>query len=323
MSPELAQIGYLAEHHFDNVWTVRQNLRYTDLSSDITTIFPIGVSPGDPCNAGMPGFCLTRSGFFENDRVRTFMIDNQAEARFGLGPFSHTVLLGLDYQNGTWNSTSGAATGSVPAINVLDPVYGSIGDWLDDSLPYASAPDEAANVGLDHLAATARHMYPGEIIGSIFVDDDEPKVMIAMAPSWSAYNADRKSAHWIKFDAHTGKVLKQSKSFSGDGRSFFDVMLGLHQPRPFSTLAEFRKRAISTLSTIGGFPKQKDVHPATHREKGAGATARCSDVRKGIFKGGSDGRTNIRRSGSWKQDAFQICGPRLFRFAVTWTVAMV
>jgi len=106
---------------------------------------------------------------------------------------------------------------------------GEIGDWLDNSLPYASAPDGAANVSLDHLAATARQMYPGEIIGSISVDDDEPKVMVAMAPSWVAYNADRKSAHWIKFDAHTGEVLKQSKSFSGDGRSFLDVMLGLHR----------------------------------------------------------------------------------------------
>jgi uncharacterized iron-regulated membrane protein len=104
-----------------------------------------------------------------------------------------------------------------------------IGDWLDDSLPYASAPDGTANVSLDRLAATARQMYPGEIIGSIFVDDDEPKVMVAMAPSWVAYNADRKSAHWIKFDANTGKVLKQSKSFSGDGRSFLDVMLSLHR----------------------------------------------------------------------------------------------
>jgi len=128
MSRERAQIGYLAEHRFDNIWTVRQNLRYTDLSSDITTIFPIGVSPSDPSGQTCPvgGTCLTRSAFFENDRIRTFTIDNQAEAKFALGPFSHTLLLGLDYQKGTFDSTSGgAAPGTtVPAIDIFNPVYG-------------------------------------------------------------------------------------------------------------------------------------------------------------------------------------------------------
>jgi iron complex outermembrane receptor protein len=117
MSRERAQIGYLAEHRFDNIWTVRQNLRYTDLSSHITTIFPIGVSSSNPPS-------LARSGFFENDRIRTFTIDNQAEARFALGPFSHTMLLGLDYQKGTWAATSGSATTTVPAIKIFEPDYG-------------------------------------------------------------------------------------------------------------------------------------------------------------------------------------------------------
>jgi uncharacterized iron-regulated membrane protein len=104
-----------------------------------------------------------------------------------------------------------------------------LGDLLDDSLPYASVPDGTPSVSLDHLVATSRQMYPGQIVLSAFVDDDEPKIVLAMAPSWAAYNADRKSAHWIKFDAHTGQVLKQSKSFGGDGHSFLEVMLSLHR----------------------------------------------------------------------------------------------
>ena len=62
----------------------------------------------------------------------------------------------------------------------------------------------------------------------------------------------------------------------------------LSQPRPFSILVEFRTRAISTPSTIGGSPRRKDVQPATHREKGAVVMATRSDVRKGIFQDGSD-----------------------------------
>jgi iron complex outermembrane recepter protein len=118
MSRESGQIGYLAEHRFDNIWTVRQNLRYNEINSEITTIYPTGVSATDPNS-------LARSGFFENDKLRTFDIDNQAEAKFALGPFTHTTLFGVDYQNGAYNYTAGGSpTGfTVPSISVLNPNY--------------------------------------------------------------------------------------------------------------------------------------------------------------------------------------------------------
>jgi iron complex outermembrane recepter protein len=118
MSREMGQLGYLAEHRFDNIWTVRQNLRYNDVSSSITTIYPTGVSATDPNS-------LARSGFFENDHLRTFDLDNQAEAKFATGPLTHTALFGVDYQTGHYNYTSGGppAGFSVPSISVADPNY--------------------------------------------------------------------------------------------------------------------------------------------------------------------------------------------------------
>jgi uncharacterized iron-regulated membrane protein len=104
-----------------------------------------------------------------------------------------------------------------------------ISGWLDDSLPYAVVPDGTPTISLDHIAAMARQMYPGEEILSAVVDDDEPKILAFMVPSWQAHAANRKSAHWIKFDAHTGRVLKQSKPFNADGKSFLEWMLGLHR----------------------------------------------------------------------------------------------
>lgn len=104
-----------------------------------------------------------------------------------------------------------------------------IGGWLADGPPYASVPDGAPTVSLDAIAGAARGLYPRQIIGNIFIDDDEPRVMVAMAPSWAAYASDRSSWHWIKFDAHTGKVMRESKSFAGDGGGFMEVMLSLHR----------------------------------------------------------------------------------------------
>jgi uncharacterized iron-regulated membrane protein len=104
-----------------------------------------------------------------------------------------------------------------------------IGGWLDDGPAYASVPEGTPTVSLDSVAAAARGLYPGQIIGNIFIDDDEPKIMVAMAPSWTAYAADRSSWHWIRFDAHTGKVLRQTKSFDGDGGGFIELMVSLHK----------------------------------------------------------------------------------------------
>jgi iron complex outermembrane recepter protein len=118
MSRELGQVGYLAEHRFDNIWTVRQNLRYSDLDSAITTIYPTGASTTDPNS-------LARSGFFENEKLDTLDIDNQAEAKFGTGPFNHTLLFGVDYQHGDFDYTNGAPPPGfvVPSISVSNPFY--------------------------------------------------------------------------------------------------------------------------------------------------------------------------------------------------------
>ena len=137
MSREMGQIGYLAEHHFDNIWTVRQNLRYNDVNSSITTIFPTGVSATDPNS-------LARSGFFENDHLRTFDLDNQAEAKFATGPFTHTALFGVDYQTGTYGNTSGGTPVgfTVPSISVVSPNYNT---------PIPLVPTATANQGFNQV----------------------------------------------------------------------------------------------------------------------------------------------------------------------------
>jgi uncharacterized iron-regulated membrane protein len=104
-----------------------------------------------------------------------------------------------------------------------------IGDWFEEGLPYAVVADGTPNISLDQVAAAARQMYPGQVIGTIFVDDDEPKIMVAMARSWAAYASNPGSAHWIKFDSHTGNVLKESKSFSGDGHTILEIAFSLHR----------------------------------------------------------------------------------------------
>jgi iron complex outermembrane receptor protein len=109
-------IGYLFEHHFSTSFTVRQNLRYTDLDTDFAAVTPSG-SLTNPAN-------LTRGAFTTVENIRSFAVDNQAEAKFVTGMLQHTLLAGIDYRNGTDTARNGSLA-VVPAINAFNPVYGT------------------------------------------------------------------------------------------------------------------------------------------------------------------------------------------------------
>lgn len=129
-----------------------------------------------------------------------------------------------------WTSLICAAFLLIICVTGLPLVFrDEIGDLLEDGPAYASVPEGAPMVNLDNVVKTAREKYPGQIVSNIFIDDDEPKIMLAMTPSWAAYAADRGAMHWIKFDAHTGTVMRESKTFSGDGAGFLEIMLSLHR----------------------------------------------------------------------------------------------
>jgi uncharacterized iron-regulated membrane protein len=104
-----------------------------------------------------------------------------------------------------------------------------LADLLDDSLPYAAVAETAPRVGIDTVIATSRAMFPGETVVYVFVDDDEPKIIVSMASSWQDYAANLRAAHWIKFDAHPGQVLTQSKPYGADGIGFLEVVFKLHK----------------------------------------------------------------------------------------------
>ncbi len=98
--------------------------------------------------------------------------------------------------------------------------------WLDDDPPYAVLPRDAALTDLDQLVSASRQRFLGEIVAYVFVDDDEPRVEVGLAPSWQDYGDNPRSRHFLTFDARTGGLLKES----GPQRraSFLNVMLNLH-----------------------------------------------------------------------------------------------
>lgn len=104
--------------------------------------------------------------------------------------------------------------------------HDEIGDWLDDDPPYAALPAETPMANLDRMVDTARQRHPDQSIWYVYVDDDEPRVVIGMLPS---LDADRALARYLKFDARTGEVLKEIEPQATRPLTFNDVMLRLHR----------------------------------------------------------------------------------------------
>lgn len=114
-------LGYAFEHRFNDVWQLRQNLRYTksDLAFQTITVGSY-YQPGGPVdNQGN----ASRMSTNVDEDISQFAVDNNFQGDFATGDIDHTLLIGLDHQRTNTNYL--AIYGfNVPSINVNDPVYG-------------------------------------------------------------------------------------------------------------------------------------------------------------------------------------------------------
>lgn len=79
-----ASISSFFEHHFDSVWTVRQNTRYLDMTGNLNQVLPLVLLSDDRT--------LMRYAQVTHDHVATLSLDNQLQADFAMGPLQHKVL---------------------------------------------------------------------------------------------------------------------------------------------------------------------------------------------------------------------------------------
>lgn len=125
-SRKQSTIGYEFEHHFDDVWTVRQNARFMHNSSEFKAYSVVPNANAWRAAASCGGIaylCLGRQSTHYVEQFNALAIDNQAEADFDTGPLEHKLLIGLDYQ--LVDAQSKYGNGATTYINYLNPVYES------------------------------------------------------------------------------------------------------------------------------------------------------------------------------------------------------
>ena len=108
-------VGSLFEHRINEVFTVRNTLRYSSIEYDGKNVF------GGGLQADMR--TLNRFGFGNSLDLHVFTMDTNGSAVFRTGDVEHSVLLGVDYSESESTIVSGFAFAS--PIDVFNPVYGA------------------------------------------------------------------------------------------------------------------------------------------------------------------------------------------------------
>ncbi|MER9474618.1 TonB-dependent siderophore receptor [Mesorhizobium sp. M0520] len=125
------RIGYEFEHRFSDVLTVRQNLRYSAVDSDIeySGHYPDGVD-------------LKRYWGHYTETMKNFVVDNMAQFEFDTGQVRHTAVAGIDYAWSNYDAGSGISYVSVDDIKAAPvPYYGGqemnqLGAYLHDQMEW-------------------------------------------------------------------------------------------------------------------------------------------------------------------------------------------
>ncbi len=114
-STETKSIGYRFEHRFDNTWSFRQNVRYTNGTIDSEELLPSSLSAD--------GRTLTRYAFPRYLTYDSVQVDNQLSAKFDWGILHHNVTLGIDYQYNRIDQSYQLVAAGIPSINIFNPTY--------------------------------------------------------------------------------------------------------------------------------------------------------------------------------------------------------
>jgi iron complex outermembrane recepter protein len=109
-----SSLGYLFEHRFNDTWTVRQNLRYSNITLDNNMLYGSGFDSGSLTD-------INRWAGTLHMKFSRLAIDNQAQAKFATGSLQHTMLFGLDYQRQRTRDAENYVLG--PNLNVFNPAY--------------------------------------------------------------------------------------------------------------------------------------------------------------------------------------------------------
>lgn len=115
---EQAAGTYILRHDFGGGWSFRASGRYQNVTAQLGLVYVSGA----PADAGLRVF--NRASYATDEELNNWTYDNQLSGTVHTGAIQHQLLFGVDRQ--VAHSTELAAFGTAPALDVYQPVYGTI-----------------------------------------------------------------------------------------------------------------------------------------------------------------------------------------------------
>ncbi|ROP56127.1 iron complex outermembrane receptor protein [Enterobacter sp. BIGb0383] len=128
-------VGYSFEHGFNDTFTVRQNLRFSEMKTAQKSAYGTGICTVADCPtvpAADVGHYLKRGTIVDNERLQNFSVDTQLQSKFATGDVDHTLLAGVDYMR--MRNDINATFGSATPIDLYNPVNEDFD--FGDAAPY-------------------------------------------------------------------------------------------------------------------------------------------------------------------------------------------
>ncbi|MGQ3289706.1 TonB-dependent siderophore receptor [Sphingopyxis sp.] len=136
----------IVDQRVSDLLSLSARARYTDAKATFRELYPdVYSNPANPFIDGTAetGRTLHRYAYQTKPHGKIFTSDTNARLTFDTGPFSHQLLVGLDYTN-YFEQTLGASGGSAftPGITPVDAYNPNNSGVAADVLPYAALPDQ-------------------------------------------------------------------------------------------------------------------------------------------------------------------------------------
>ncbi|MBV2177770.1 ferrichrome porin FhuA [Klebsiella aerogenes] len=151
-------VGYSFEHGFNDTFTVRQNLRFSEMKVAQKSAYGTGL-----CNNSMNAFnsyCqsltpeqqahyLGRGTVVDNERLQNFSVDTQLQSIFSTGNVDHILLTGVDYMR--MRNDISALFGNAPSLDLNNlPSMSSVD--FGDAVPYQMNESKQTGIYLQDQA---------------------------------------------------------------------------------------------------------------------------------------------------------------------------
>jgi iron complex outermembrane recepter protein len=128
--------GYFFEHNFNDVWTVRQNFRYSNVANLGNVHYGYGFGPNS-----LRILDRFAAGYGLSSHV--YAADTQAQATLNRRSVSNSILIGEDYSAAYESILSTSGPGG--SIDVFHPIYGQVADHY---VPYSQTRSPSAQNGI-------------------------------------------------------------------------------------------------------------------------------------------------------------------------------